>query len=219
MENFFILAETEVNAGLVVMNICIAAGLLLFTSWVYQKTHNTLSYAQSSLYSMALIGTMSCAIVMVVTQNIFGAFAFFIIFTLIRFRSVIKETRDTIFLLFALLIGVTVGRSMYIPAITVTLTISSLILIFNYGGFYRRNIREHILVLYATSALSFKDKAALDHSYILRSSSLLKNGLYKYVISLQNSSRDAAEQAMQDLGSIPGVERIEFMNKQEVLEY
>jgi len=213
MENFLFLAETGTNAALILINLALVTALLLFVAWVYKRTHSALSYSQSSLYSILLMGTMATVIMMVITENIFGAFAFFIIFTLIRFRSIMKETRDAIFLLFALIIGVAVGHGSYIPAITVTAAVSLILFAFNRWGFYRRNIPETIFIVHSSATLS------LDKTFSTRHSADLPNGTHKYVLGISDNSPGAAEQALDALERMAGVERVELMNEQEALEY
>jgi len=213
MENFLFLAETETNAALIVINLLLVTALLLFVAWVYKRTHSALSYSRSSLYSMLLMGTLSTVIMMVITQNIFGAFAFFIIFTLIRFRSIMKETRDAVFLLFALVIAVAVGHGSYAPAIAATAAVSLIILAFNRWGLYRRTIQEPIFVVRSSAVLSF------DNAFAVRRSSDLPDGTHKYVLAVSDTAPAAIERALHILERTAGVERVEFINEQETLEY
>lgn len=213
MENFLFLAETETNAALIIINLALVIVLLLFIAWVYRRTHNTLSYSTSSLYSMLLMGAVTSVIMMVITQNIFGAFAFFIIFTLIRFRSIMKETRDAVFLLFALIIGVAVGHSSYVPAIAATAAISFIILVFNRWGWHRRSIPEPVFIVHSSATLSF------DNTFNIHRSTDLPNGTHKYVLGIWDNPPGTVKRALDVLERTVGVERVEFMNEQEELEY
>src|SRR3989344_9236862 len=106
MEQFLYLAETEINAAIVVINLLFVLALELVIAWVYQRTHRTLSYSQSFVGTIVLMGIIASLIMMVVTENILGAFALLGAFSLIRFRTIVKETRDIAFVFFALAIGV-----------------------------------------------------------------------------------------------------------------
>jgi len=68
---------------------------------------------------------------MVVQNNLIGAFALLGAFSLIRFRTILKETRDIAFVFFALVIGVAVGTSNYSIALIGTIFVSIVILLFN----------------------------------------------------------------------------------------
>src|SRR3990167_777280 len=110
LDNFLFLAETETSAAIIVINLIFVFLLELVIAWVYRKTHRTLSYSQSFVGTIILMGIIASLIMMVVTENIVGAFALLGAFSLIRFRTIMKETRDIAFVFFALAIGVAVGK-------------------------------------------------------------------------------------------------------------
>ena len=135
MDNFLFLVETETNAAVIVLNLVIVFLLELAIAWVYRKTHRTLSYSQSFVGTIVLMGTIASLIMMVVTENIVGAFALLGAFSLIRFRTIVKETRDIAFVFFALAIGVAVGTNNYTVAFLGTILISGAILLMNRFNF------------------------------------------------------------------------------------
>ena len=141
MSNFFNLTSTELSATVIIFNLFLALALELVLAWVYRKTHHGIAYSQSFLMTIVIMGIMVSVVMMVVTNNIVGAFALLGAFSLIRFRTIMKETRDIAFLFSALAIGVAVGTSNYSIAIIVTIFVSALILILerlNFGSLVRR---------------------------------------------------------------------------------
>jgi len=149
LDNFLFLAETETSAAIIVINLIFVFLLELVIAWVYRKTHRTLSYSQSFVGTIILMGIIASLIMMVVTENIVGAFALLGAFSLIRFRTIVKETRDIAFVFFALAIGVAVGTNNYVVALIGTLVISGIILLLDRFNFASAVHGGHILVILA----------------------------------------------------------------------
>jgi hypothetical protein len=86
-------------------------------AWVYVGTHNGLSYSRNFTQSLVLL-TMVVALVMYVIGNsIVTAFGLIGALAIIRFRNVLKDTRDTTFIFFALVLGMALGSQRYMVAV------------------------------------------------------------------------------------------------------
>lgn len=138
--NFYDLAQTETNVAVVIFNIIIAFVLACAVVWVWRRTHRGLSFTQSFAVTIIMLAPLAATVMMIVRNNLIGAFALLGAFSLIRFRTIIKETRDVAFLFFSLTIGVSVGTGNYAIAITATAMISAIVLGFHrFGGQFKQN--------------------------------------------------------------------------------
>lgn len=129
LANFYSLTQTQVNISIVLANLVLSLILGLFIIWVYRRTHRGLSYSVSFIFTMLIISLISTTVMMVVQHNIIGAFALLGAFSLIRFRTIVKDTRDVAFVFFALVSGVAVGTNNYAIALTAVPFIGVVILL------------------------------------------------------------------------------------------
>jgi uncharacterized membrane protein YhiD involved in acid resistance len=125
------------SAGAVVFNLLLSFVLVLIVSWVYKKTHKGLSYSQSFVMTLILAGVIISAVMMIIGNNIARAFGAFGAFSIIRFRTAIKDAKDIAYLFLVLAIGMAVGTRNYL--IAVATTVVSLLIIWiltktNYGS-------------------------------------------------------------------------------------
>ena len=127
MNNFYNLTTTEISAAVVLFNLFFALVLLMLVVYVYKRTHQGLSHSPSFVFTLVIIGLLASVVMMVVQNNLVGAFALLGAFSLIRFRTILKEPRDIAFVFFALVIGVAVGTSHYAVAFISTVSISLVI--------------------------------------------------------------------------------------------
>ena len=77
--------------------------------WVYQRTHRGLSYSQSFTSSMVVMPVLVAMMMLLMADNFSIAFGLLAVFAVVRFRNVLKDTRDTIFVLWAIIEGMAVG--------------------------------------------------------------------------------------------------------------
>jgi len=164
-------SEIDILSGLtniyepfnIVTNLSLALVLGILISYVYRNTHKGISYSQSFTLTIVFVTVIVAMVMMVIGNNIARAFALVGALSIIRFRTVIKDTKDTSFIFMALAAGMAAGTSNYYLAIigSVFFTIISVILFkSNYGSIYKSQfiLRFTLLDEIATST---------DHSEII----------------------------------------------------
>ena len=87
--------------------VATAAGLLL--AFVYRRTHKGLSYSQSFTQTIVFVATIVALVMMAVKGSLATAFALVGALSIIRFRTVVKDTRDTAFVFAGLALGMAAG--------------------------------------------------------------------------------------------------------------
>jgi len=223
MTNFLNLTSTEFSAAIIVFNLILAFALSLVIAWVYKKTHKGLSYSQSFLFTVVIVGILGAVVMMVVQNNIVGAFALLGAFSLIRFRTILKETRDVAFVFFSLVIGVAIGTSNYAIAVISTIIISLIILILS-----RRNfgsvIKSGFLITFAANNAFPNEgyeeifKKHLSSYNLLHIKALGKN-LKEYSFAINFRNEKETDQFLKDLLAKPGVENADLISGKTAVEY
>ena len=107
----------------VVTNLLLAFALGLICSWVYRWTHRGFSYSVSFVHTLVLLSSITAFVMMVIGNSIARAFSLVGALSIIRFRTPVKDTRDTAFVFFSLGIGFAAGTGAYVIAALSTLSI------------------------------------------------------------------------------------------------
>ena len=76
-------------------------------------------------------------VIMIIENNLARAFALVGALSIIRFRTVVKDTKDTAFIFLGLAAGLACGTSNYFIAISGTLVISAIVFILNITNDYK----------------------------------------------------------------------------------
>ena len=153
--NFYNITSTELSGGIIIFNLLFAFILQLVIVYVYKKTRHGLSYSQSFVFTLIMVGTLGASIMMAVQNNVIGALAIFGAFTIIRFRSILKETSDLSYVFFSLVTGIAVGMGHYPLAILTTLFLSIVIYLFNRFGFGSVSDNFDFLLIFTTTNAKF----------------------------------------------------------------
>ena len=141
----------DLYAILLNLGVSILVGLIV--AIIYKQTHKGLSYSQSFTLTIVFVTVIVAIVMMVIGNSLSRAFALVGALSIIRFRTVVKDTKDTAFVFWALASGMAAGTGNFILGGVGTLVVSGLAWILhasNFGALYKS---EFILRFrYATKA-------------------------------------------------------------------
>jgi len=120
-----ILKQTIVySASEIVINLLLSFIFGLLISLIYKTTHKGLSYSQSFMLTNVFVSVIVCMVIMIIGNNLARAFALVGALSIIRFRTVVKDTKDTAYIFWSLASGMATGTGSYFLAIAGNLIIS-----------------------------------------------------------------------------------------------
>ncbi len=137
MNNIALDLVQDLNPITIVFNLLLSFVLSLIVALVYKHTHKGLSYSQTFVNTLIILGIVICAIIMVIGNSIARAFGAFGAFSLIRFRTAVKDPRDMGYIFLTLAIGASVGSGIYVVAVATTIIVLTVIIILtqiNFGS-------------------------------------------------------------------------------------
>lgn len=86
-------------------------------AWCYMWTHRGVSYSRSFTQALVLVCIISALSISVIQTNVFAAFGLLGGLAIIRFRTVVRDTRDSVYVLLSLVVGMAAGLQFYSGAI------------------------------------------------------------------------------------------------------
>tara|TARA_X000000950_G_C13651902_1_gene552079 strand:+ start:110 stop:790 length:681 start_codon:yes stop_codon:yes gene_type:complete len=119
----------------IVINLILSFILGLTISVVYKYTHKGLSYSQSFMITNIFVAVIVCMVIMIIGNSLARAFALVGALSIIRFRTVVKDTKDTAYIFWALAAGMASGTGSYFLAVAGTIIITSIALILDKTNF------------------------------------------------------------------------------------
>ena len=96
----------------ILLHLTLAFALGIALALVYRGTHKGLSYSQSFTLTVVFVTVIVAATMMVIGGSLARAFALVGALSIIRFRTVVKDTKDTTFVFAGLAVGMAAGTTM-----------------------------------------------------------------------------------------------------------
>ncbi len=115
--------------------------------WFYGRSHGALSYSQSFVQALVLLSMVICLIMAVVGDSLVRAFGLGAALTIVRFRTPVKDARDTTFLFLAVAVGMATGAGMVGVAVVSALVIGLASLQLHATAYGTRSVAEGTLQL------------------------------------------------------------------------
>jgi uncharacterized membrane protein YhiD involved in acid resistance len=126
----------------ILLSLAVAAALSLPIALIYMKTRSKEGYTQSFVQALILISIVVAAIMLIIGNNIARAFGLIGAVAIIRFRTRLRDPRDTTFLFLCIAIGMTCGLRLYHIGVVTTAFISCILLILWKIDFAGRRVSE-----------------------------------------------------------------------------
>lgn len=128
LDKLFMPSETGLfTTGDLFLAMAVSALLCFVLANVYRYTHRGTSYSQSFLVTMFIMAVATAVVMMIIGSNIARAFSLVGALSIIRFRTAVKDARDTGYLFAAIIIGMGCGTEFYLASISLAFFISILL--------------------------------------------------------------------------------------------
>lgn len=209
----------------ILINIFLAAALGIIIAKVYKRTHKGISYSASYAYSIVIITIVVAFVMMVIGGNVARAFTLLGAFTLIRFRTAVKDPKDTAFIFLSLVVGLAVGANDYTLAITGTLAVSLIAILLDAVDFGTMLKLEQVLYLTINpKMINQKDLEAILRSQCKEISVINinysdTNKLLQYSYNIKLRKQDQQAVVMEKISAVEGVKSAEILASQQVIEF
>lgn len=100
----------------VVLNIIMAAALGFLIYIAYAVSHRGTIYSKKFNTSLVLLSTLTGVVMTVIGNNIALSLGMVGALSIVRFRTAIKDSRDTVFIFWAIVVGISCGAGDYVVA-------------------------------------------------------------------------------------------------------
>jgi hypothetical protein len=102
-----------VNPWHVIARMILALLLGATVAWIYVRTTRRPELGRSSPTTLVLLTVLIAMVTQVIGDNVARAFSLVGALSIVRFRTVVRDTRDTAFVIFAVVIGMAVGAKSF----------------------------------------------------------------------------------------------------------
>lgn len=172
-------ANLGVKSIVIIMLAALVISAIIYTT--YYLTYKGVSYNNRFNASLVVILLISVVIMLMISSNIVISLGMVGALSIVRFRTAIKDSKDTVFIFWAITEGLSIGSQNFKLAIITTLFISLVIMMFS---FIPRVFNKYLIVVSG-------DKETIDTIRLMET-------LKPYIIDskLRTANRDKENQEM-----------------------
>ena len=134
----------------VVFMIVLAFTTGMFIGFIYMWTHEALSYSRTFVGALAILPIIVAMLMAAMSGSLIVVFGLLAVFGVVRFRNVLKDTRDTSFILWVVVEGLAIGTSRFSVAVLAAVGIGVAFLLLRFMSFGVRNRYDAVLSLRVT---------------------------------------------------------------------
>jgi uncharacterized membrane protein YhiD involved in acid resistance len=215
----------EMDVWSILLSLLLSFVLGQVLAWVYYFTHSSLSYSRSFVQSLIIITIVISLVMTTISGSFVIAVGLMGALSLIRFRNIIKDTRDITFLFCAVAIGMASGSGRYAIAIIGTFALSAVYLYLhwsNFGMYHAHN-----------AFLRFTFQGSLEPGHPLlqtlgqfcrtftmvssNTSAMEDNNIdYAYQLSLRTMAKN--ELLLSEIRKLDGINNVSMTTQEQLLE-
>jgi hypothetical protein len=214
----------ELSFTSVLLALLVAFVLGQAVAWVYISTHSGLSYSKSFTQALVLIAMVVTVVMSVVGNSIVTAFGLLGALALIRFRNVLKDTRDTVFIFLSLVVGMAVGTQRYMIAVVGTAGMALVVLYLERIAFGSTGRYDgYLTIRMGTSGTGVHESGRLLHRFCravkqISSRQAADEDVAEYIFQVGLRDRRRGPELLDELRRLPGVAHASLLVRNELSE-
>jgi hypothetical protein len=113
--------------------------------WLYLATNTAPDYARSFVSALVVLPVIVALLMMLMAGTLMVAFGLLAVFAVVRFRNVLRDTRDTVFILWSIVEGMAVGTQRFSTAVVGVVTIGIVLTYLRISNFGSQRLPDGLL--------------------------------------------------------------------------
>lgn len=109
LQSLFDAGSASIGPWPVLLRLLVALALGGVVAWVYSRANGSTEMGSSFPFTLAMLAALIAMVTQVVGDSVARAFSLVGALSIVRFRTVVKDTRDTAYVIFAVAVGMAVG--------------------------------------------------------------------------------------------------------------
>ena len=170
------IATISILGMVIAMVLAFLLGLFIF--FIYKKSYSGVMYSASFGVTLIALSLITTLLIMTVVSNIVLSLGMVGALSIVRFRTAIKDSRDTIYIFWAIVVGICCGSGDYLVAAAGSAVVFILLLVFG-----RLRTDNRVLLILRTARVNASKVESLIFQYYNR----------KAILRVKNTTDDSVE--------------------------
>ncbi len=186
---------------LISLGIAFLLGMVIY--FIYKKTYRGVLYSHSFNLSLIMLSMVTTLVIMCISSAPALSLGMVGALSIVRFRTAVKDPMDTVYMFWAIAVGITVGANFILFSIIGTLVISVILLVLSFTS--NQTGQNYLLVVHYDDRYAKEVTNAVNKMvprYRLKSKTATRNGVE---MTLELRLQGNRSNIVDNLLGIPGV--------------
>ena len=210
----------SVSPADVLVRLLMALALGILVSWVYRRTRTSTEITASFPTTLVLLSVLIAMVTQVIGDNVARAFSLVGALSIVRFRTVVRDTQDTAYVIFAVAVGMAVGaQNLWVAVIGLCVVGLAAVLMMARPGVLSDAAPSYLLSLRIGVGHDVEKLLGEILNVHLEQRELMSIGTVKQGVSLDVAYRTrlraggSAEELIKTLNRVEGVQSVEIQRR------
>lgn len=182
-----------ISTGDLFLSLIIAFICAIFITYIYKKTYTGVSYTKSFVLSIILLAMVTSLVIRTINSNLALSLGMVGALSIVRFRTAVKDPVDTIFMFWAIAVGIMSGAGLYLITIIACALLGLFYLISYFKVF--KPIEKYLLVVNTNKKDSLEvAKIFANKNCVLKTESIKKD---KVELTYEVIGKEFADQILE----------------------
>lgn len=203
----------------VLFSLILSAIIAIVISQIYKHTHRGMNFELNFMTSLVLLAPIVTVVMLFIRGDLVLSLGLIGSLSIIRFRTPIKDTRDMIFLLWAITVGLGAGTFNWIVVIVSTIFLTLIALVLHYIRYGRSKNTDFVLVVSGDNSLNDANLEAIVKRYTKEMrvrSHEIEGGNWEIIFELNfpRLTNQVTKELVKELETLPGIKKVSLLAPQ-----
>lgn len=164
--------NTNISVAEIAIGLIMSVFLAFFIYFIYKKTYSGVMYSKNFNVTILLVTIITTMVMMIIGSNLALSLGMVGALSIIRFRTAVKDAKDSAFIFWAIAVGIACGSGIYTIAILGSIIIALVLLFLNRGVM---DETSYLVIVHGDSSADVDLISQTIDKYCARSALKMKN--------------------------------------------
>ena len=164
--------NTNISIAEIAIGLIMSVFLAFFIYFVYKKTYSGVMYSKNFNVTILLVTIITTMVMMIIGSNLALSLGMVGALSIIRFRTAVKDAKDSAFIFWAIAVGIACGSGIYTIAIFGSIIIALVLLFLSRGVM---DVTSYLVIVHGDSSVEAELVSKTIDQYCSKNALKMKN--------------------------------------------
>ena len=173
--------NTNISISEIAIGLIMSVFLAFFIYFIYKKTYSGVMYSKNFNVTILLVTIITTMVMMIIGSNLALSLGMVGALSIIRFRTAVKDAKDSAFIFWAIAVGIACGSGIYTIAILGSIIIALVLLFLSRGVM---DVTSYLVIVHGDSSVDADLVTKIIDEYCAKNVIIISPYLFLYSLNV-----------------------------------